>query len=110
MPDSKNQTTRPNAVIFKRKKTKQDRFPTTQEFIINNNAKLLIPQDLPNNVSQKIDTKMLLLNYIISGAFRGSCPDGPITSGGYRNLAGRVGSGQEVFGFSRDGSGLVRRF
>ena len=110
MPNSKNQTTRPNAVIFKGKKTKQDRFPTTQELVINNNAKLLIPQDLPNNVSQKVDTKMLLPNYLISRAFHGSCPDRPITSGGYRNLADRVGSGQEVFGFSRDGSGRIRRF
>ena len=27
--------------------------------------------------------------------------------GGYLNLAGRVGSGQEVFGISRDGSGRL---
>ena len=30
--------------------------------------------------------------------------------GGYRNLAGRVGSGQEVFQISRGGSDRVKRF
>ena len=38
----------------------------------------------------------------------GSWPDSPIVSeGGSQNLGGRVGSGQEVFEISRDGSGRV---
>ena len=40
-------------------------------------------------------------------AFHGSQPDSPILSGGFLSLAGRVGSGQEVFQISPDGTGRV---
>ena len=60
---------------------------------------------------QRTDRGIYALTREFSTLTRGKCHGpGRVRSGGFQNLAGRVGSGQEGFKISRIGSGRVKRF